>query len=247
MTNNMEKGLILKVWKMDYSFLINNYLDQSLWEKTWTLFQYKNFEIQLYLDQIMTRDQKLRFGIKCLCHKDTKDDRCYFVEDVFYSLKLNDISFLKRAINSAIWSSINDLERAYFIRETEEYIDLDGQAYEEKYKLERIANDFLDEVGVTSNDCREAYIDAYVEENWKLRDIRDEYVNSRQFQEITDFWIAWISCLEDENRQEQWLDRIKNACSDDKWKEKLEEANEYIKYMETEEFEQDMKSNLEEV
>lgn len=243
----MEKGLVLKVWKMDYSFLIKNYLDQSLWEKTWTLFQYKNFEIQLYLDQIMTRDQKLRFSIKVLCHKNSNDNRSYYTDDAYYSLKLNDISFLKRAINSAIWNCINNIERIYYIEYTDEYQDLDNQVYEEKYKLRQIANDFLDEAGVTSDSCREAYIDAYIDENCKMIDLRDEYVYSRQFQEITDFWIAWLSCLEDETRKEKWLEKIKTALTDETWKENLEEAQKYIEYMETEEYTEEKKSNLEEI
>ena len=34
----MKNELALKVYDIDYSFIIKNYLSPELWEKTWTLF-----------------------------------------------------------------------------------------------------------------------------------------------------------------------------------------------------------------
>ena len=246
----MENRLVLKVWKMDYSFIINNYLDQSLWQKTWTLFEYKDFTIQLALDQIMVRDEKLRFIVKCIYNKSNNNGYMnYYLEDVFYSLKINDVSFLKRAINSAIYDCIRGIEYVYFISNTDKYNELESLKYDEQDKLRNIAKEFLDNANVESDNCREAYIDAYIDENSKIQDMLKDYVNSRRFMELTDFWLVWINSLEDEEekRKSKWLDTIHNKLGEEKWKEAYDNAIEYAKYMETEEFEEDMKSNLEEV
>lgn len=244
----METRLTLKTWKMDYSFIIKNYLDKSLWEKTWTLFEYKYFTIQLELDQIQVRDEKIRFVIRCVYHNpDAGDYMNKWTDDVYYSLKLNDVSFLKRAINSAIYNCICGIERCYFIRQTDRYMELDELYDKEQDTLRNIAEEFLDSVGVDSEACRDAYIEAYIDENSKFGDIKDEYEDGRKFMELTDFWLIWINSLEDEKRKDQWLERIHNQLSEEDWQKAYNEAIEYAKYMETEEFQEEMKSNLEEV
>ena len=41
----MDKGLIIKAYDIDYSFIIKNYLDPKLWEKEWTLSMYKELVV----------------------------------------------------------------------------------------------------------------------------------------------------------------------------------------------------------
>ena len=41
-------NLVIKRYEVDYSFIIKNYLHESLWNKKWTLFVYKNYTF--YLD-----------------------------------------------------------------------------------------------------------------------------------------------------------------------------------------------------
>ena len=59
----MEKGLSLKVYDVDYSFIIKNYLDEKLWDKEWTIFIYKNFQIILRLHSIDVRDKVIWFEV----------------------------------------------------------------------------------------------------------------------------------------------------------------------------------------
>lgn len=55
----MDKMLALKVYDVDYSFIIKNYLDERLWEKEWTIFTYKRYEITLKLDSINVRTKTI--------------------------------------------------------------------------------------------------------------------------------------------------------------------------------------------
>ena len=54
----------LKVYNIDYEFIIKNYLSPSLWKKIWTLLQYKEHIITLNLYKIMTKDNEIVFEIK---------------------------------------------------------------------------------------------------------------------------------------------------------------------------------------
>lgn len=91
----------IKTWKMDYSFIIKNYLNPALWQKTWTLFEYKDFTVTIKLTRIETKDMRIIFWMNLLDHSRS------FVwgdqEDVGYSLKNSSIAFLIKSINGTIF------------------------------------------------------------------------------------------------------------------------------------------------
>ena len=60
----MGQGIILKVYDVDYSFIIKNYLDEKLWNKEWTIFIYKNFHIVLRLSSIDVRNKVIVFEVE---------------------------------------------------------------------------------------------------------------------------------------------------------------------------------------
>lgn len=241
----MEKGITLKVWKMDYSFLIKNYLNPELWQKTWTLFEYKNFKITLQIYSIKTKNETIDFEIRC--HYPDEDGRWVYSEkDVLFSLKIDDLSFLKRQINSAIYDTIIETEGS-FIQRDETYRDLIERKYLEQEKLEKICEDFLDKSEVSNGNLREAYIDAYIEEYAKLPGMMSDYIESRIFTELTDFYLVWLNTLEDDTRKESRLETIKSRLSASQWEKVQREISDYQEYMETEEWEEEARSNLEEV
>ena len=60
----MENKLpAIKVYDIDYSFIIKNYLNPEMWQKTWTLFQYKTFVVTLRLDSINCQKEKIFFQV----------------------------------------------------------------------------------------------------------------------------------------------------------------------------------------
>ena len=86
----------IKVWKMDYSFIIKNYLNPALWQKTWTLFEYKDFVITIKLTKIETENMRIvfRLNLRDNSRPNTWGDQ----EDVSYSLKGSSIKFLIKNI-----------------------------------------------------------------------------------------------------------------------------------------------------
>ena len=48
----------VKIYSIDYSFIISNYLDKELWKMKWNLFVYKNNVFTLNLHSIDTKNNK---------------------------------------------------------------------------------------------------------------------------------------------------------------------------------------------
>ena len=53
----------IKVYKIDYDFIISNYLDKSLWKKKWNLFVYKDHVFTLNLYKIETETDRIVFKV----------------------------------------------------------------------------------------------------------------------------------------------------------------------------------------
>jgi len=239
----------IKIFKVDYSFLIRNYLNPELWKKEWTLFAYKNIECTLQIYSIQTIDEKIRFQIRCYSHNlESTDFNNYCTNYIDCSLKIEDITFLKRQINSCIFNTMVSLERIYYIRRTKEYKDMEERRYEERYRLKQYANEFLNECGVTSDACREAYVDAYVEENERMYDLMGEWEDEQIYRHLTGMYLTFLDTLENDPKKEIRTKEIQNKLSSEELQDIQDEIKDFVIFMEDEEnFEKELKSKLEEV
>ncbi len=241
----MEKGLRLKVYDIDYSFIIKNYLDESLWNKDWTIFIYKRFQIILRLHSIDVKTKVIWFEVEI--QDNNEENKSYWVKskrELFkYFLNVENIDILKKSLNHTIFSLMQELEKDAYIKYTDEYNNLEEMRANENEKLEKIANEFLDSEGVTNEDIREAYIGYYVDNNEKVYDLLNEYTNKMKYRLITDFYLIFLQATDDNERIKIIEDRIGKQ----ELQETLEEIQEYEKYMETEEFEEEMERKLEDI
>lgn len=242
----MENGLTLKVYKMDYSFLIKNYLNPEMWQKQWTLFEYKNYSVTMNIWSIQTRTEQIILDIR-LHYVDGEGYKDYKEQSISFSLKIEDVTFLKRQINSAIFNLIVALEKEQMIHRTSTYTELYESSRDERRKLADIANDFLDENEINNDSIRDAYVSAYIDAYAKIPNMLSDYVDSRIYQELPDVYLTWLSCLEDDPKKEIRIEEIKRALGNDEYKKIMTDIEEYVAHMETEEYEEEMKSNLEEV
>ena len=241
----MENRIVIKQWKMDWDFLIKNYLNPEMWEKTWTLFQYKEFTITLNIYCIYTKNDSISFDIRC--HYQRNGYKTYKEETISCSLKIEDLTFLKRQINSAIFNVIVYMETDKYIRDSEEYYHLLDMKDQEQEKLSDIAEAFLNEHNVTNENIREAYIDAYISEYEKVRDMIDDYINENIYRHCTDFYLIWLDTLKDDPKKKIRTEEIQKKLGNDEYERIMSEIKEYEKYMQTEEFTEDMKNNLEDI
>lgn len=241
----MSKELMLKVYDVDYSFILKKYLNEKLWEKEWTLFVYKNYVVTLRLKTIDVAGKIVWFEIKINDNNPENPDA--FGKDIkgstYYYLQTDNIDILKKKINSTILDCIKELEKTYYIQKTDRWQELIDKEREEKSKLEDIASEFLDEENVTNEDIRNAYIEWFIDKNEKVWSFKNNYVISMQYQLLTDFYLVFLKSI---NNNEKIIYIISHLDTS-RIKEVEEEINEYMEYMETDGFKEEMESNLEDI
>ena len=215
----MKNELALKVYDIDYSFIIKNYLIPELWEKTWTLFVYKNVRVTLDLCEIATKKPiVIRFRIKI---QDENYDNSLLIS---HDTDNSNINVLKRQINGAIRDLINYMER-YYIRQETGYKDLERTSWDEDEKLREIAESYLDENNITLSDVRDAYIDKYVSDNAKGNTYLNNYIDGRKYKRLTDLWLVFYKAINDDEHYESIVNQLHN----ENWFDKvLIDIKEYI-------------------
>lgn len=229
----------IKTWKMDYSFIIKNYLNPALWQKTWTLFEYKDFVITIKLTKIETENMRIvfRLNLRDNSRPNTWGDQ----EDVSYSLKGSSIKFLIKNINGAIFRMISYHERNHVLEDLPVYIDAKQQGDIEIEKLTVLASEFLDDEGVTNEEIREAYIDKYVDDNKQ----NDKYIqrlrSAYEYHLLTDFYLVFAESIGDDAKYQTVMDKLE----ENEIENVLKEINQYKTYIETDDYQEEMKGLLE--
>lgn len=223
----------LKIYKIDYDFIISNYLDVSLWNKVWNLFIYKKHLFTLELDKIKTKDKVITFVIR--------KNNYYDSQYIDYNLNNSNITILKKQINGAIYRLIESYEN-HLIATTVEYQRIADSRNEERERLREIATDFLNNEGVTNSEIRDAYIEVYIDRNEKVWSMLSNYTYQMKYTIIPDLYITFCKITNDNDRL---LTVMKGINNRDKVKEIMDEVNEFIKYLQTDEYNNDMKNELE--
>lgn len=241
----------IKVYDIDYSFIIKNYLNPEMWQKTWTLFQYKTFVVTLQLTYINCQNEKITLRIKI---KDNSSEHKYAyawginsdkdaIDDVYYSLKINNLNFLKNSVENSVFNAIESLEK-YNILASKDYLDLKEMYSNEKESLKKIAEDFLDANDVSNEDIREAYIDTYVSNNTQLDVYLTRMIDRKQHLIFPDLYLVFANATRNDKTVKKWEEIL---AENNNIEELKTEILEYLEYMQSEDFENDMNSNLEEI
>lgn len=231
----------IKVYKVDYSFIIKNYLNQKLWKKTWTLFAYKDYVITIRLREIDTMDNRITFKLDLWDYSRNEDNHAF--DFIYYSVDRGRIDMLIRNINGSIFRMINEYETQSVFKSTSAYQDVIEQAEIEEEKLKQVAEDFLDVEGITNSDIREAYIKSYVDNNNKSDELIDKMRYAFEYHLIPDLYLVFLESINNvEKRQE-----ILNKLEENEIENITKEIEEYKTYIESEEFDDDMEDLLEEI
>lgn len=222
----MKNEMVIKTYDIDYSFIINNYLDKEMWDKTWTLLVYKNTRVELSLYQIRCkRPTTITFFIKVDTgeYSDTNS--------IDYDLENSNINVLKKQINGCIRTGIQYCER-FKIQDEDGYKNIQNAEREERDMLREIAEEYLDDNGITLNDVREAYIDKYVDDNSKTYTYLSNYIDGRKYITMNDLWLVFAKITNDD----ELCKIIENKNQyDELFEEKQKEINEFIDLMNSEE------------
>lgn len=231
----------IKVYNIDYSFIIKNYLDKSLWNKKWTLFIYKNYVFNICLEYINVKSNKLAFSIECN-FIDFNGIKSSKNNTIWHDLGNSNVDVLKRQINGSIIDLIESVEWdfIYYSDEYQKAIELNNEHIR---SLRKIASDFLDDNNIDIDEVREAYIDWYVDKNDDY-DYRNEIHNQLKNITLFDLYLTFYSVIKQEDKITE-IKRKYSAYDLQKCNELTAEIEEKLKYLETDEYREEFEANLE--
>lgn len=236
----MKQELAIKVYEVDYSFIIKNYLDPQLWQKEWTLFVYKDMVFSIRLSSIYTRSKKLYFDV--IARYSDGDSVEYVDTSIGHDLGNSNINVLKRQIKGAMESLISSIEQR-FTRKTKEYKMARDLETQHRENLEEKANSFLDENGIYIDDVRDAYVDWYL--NKMDYNYANNVINSYNHDLLFDVYLVFYKATEQKDKFE-WLKENYLRKHDDK-SDLLKEIEEKIAEMETDEYQEELEDGLESI
>lgn len=234
----MKNELAIKVYDVDYSFIIKNYLDPQMWSKEWTLFVYKDMVFSIRLNSIYTDSKRLYFNVYIkYSDKDSIESK---YEQIGYDLGNGTLPVLKRQIKGAMERLIERVE-SEFIRETNDYKSAVNLEISHRNNLREKAEDYLDTNGIYITEVRDAYIDYYVSKNdySYATNILNAYNHDLLFDVYMIFYKATGQNDKFESLKQTYMKKHNNIES------VVNEVEEQIKYLESEDYKQELEDSLE--
>lgn len=230
--------LAIKVYKIDYEFIIKNYLDRRLWKQIWNLFIFKDNVFTLMLQSINTQEEKIYFQVGF--NKLNNQWKFSKTETILYDLNNMTIELLKKSINGAIFRLAEKLDE-YDVENCVIYREIYNSSDEEEAILRDVAKDFLNDEGVTNDDIREVYIDYYVDNNKTIYNKLSLLKANLKYNFQTELLLIICELINDDVRKNKIIINLQNKT---KAKELQEEVKKYMEYMETDNWLDEARENL---
>jgi len=176
----MGTNISTKLYYIDYEYILQNYKKEEFWTKKWTIYDYGKLKIELGINAINVRDNKIIMGINIYYAGDKRHQydshsfsgiNGYCLSDwdsSVISIPINNKDYTNKIFQNKIYGScqrlIKDVEHS-LINKLAVYKDEETRISLLEGRLREIANNFLDDNGVTNDSIRDAYIEKYVDDN----------------------------------------------------------------------------------
>ena len=151
--------LSTKVTKLDLNFISDNCFKPALWDKTWTIFAYDGWKITFELQSINTKSKQVGYVLKLY-----KPNRTYNCQsgtgEINFQKEHRNLEVIQKGLDGKILRWLIEWEERNMIRETTAYIEADDYEQELLKTVKQKAEDLLDELGITNEEIRDAYIDS---------------------------------------------------------------------------------------
>lgn len=237
------QSLTTKLYKLDYGFIYKNYLNKNLWGKKWILFEYEEHKIYAQLNCIDIKNSRIEITLDVQSSANT-----WWIQTESVYLPLaeehRNYEVFEKKTKSSVLRLISRIE-AVLIRDLEVYKIAYNTKNEERYRLEEIARCFLDEHGIENRDIRDTYIDAYVTAN--LHDYTWDVLEKYKHRVIPGAYLLYASYMNDEDLYEEYRKEIENKVTEEELEEAIKDSKDRLEYIQTENFEEEMKYELEDI
>ena len=209
----MQNSISTDVVKLDLGVILAHYKEPKFWQKKWTILDTSEIKVVWYITNIDTVNNKINSIVK-VTDKNIKRGRKE-LSDVWYenegvslsAIPIDNKEYTQQHFENALYGRtielLRDVER-HIIYEYAEYKKAEQLQRDYKEGLRKIAIAFLDEMKVTDEDMREAYIDSYVDKQYdkddKVRNLCGNIINNYQLKIMTGSYIyaaAWFNREDD--------------------------------------------------
>lgn len=233
----MQNKIVPKIYEIDYDFIIKNYLDQSQWNKTWTLLVYKQFTFTLIMTSIDVQNNAVCFQLK-LTHPSyiTKTD------SICYHIDKSNIDMLKKSIEGTILRLIKCMEETAIVN-LEEYKSIYEKMEVEREKLINIAKDYLDDCEITNKNIIYSYSENFMNDNEEIWNLRLDFYNSKRYTVFTDLYLTYADIYNNEGLRHH----VNNALSSTDSLEIVSDINSYFATVGSDSWIEAIKKRLEKI
>ena len=167
----MNREVSTYVYKLDVKTILDNYDKKSFWQKSWTIYKAKDYQIKLSIAEILIQRNQITFKVfpeminSCYKLRRTNKKAClsswdYAVLNIPIRDDYTQIKF-ENDLVCACQRVIDGLENRLIAQYSEFQLASELDDAETNIAHEQAEN-FLNEHNITNKDIREAYIEAYV-------------------------------------------------------------------------------------
>lgn len=162
-----QYGISTQIEHIDIKDILKNYKKTKYWKKSWCVFKTNNFKFTFKLNQIDVKNNKIYAEVNYENANIVRGNRhFYFISNCWdYSsitIPIDNPDYkqeaFERALIGAITNRIDCLERIV-IQRTSDYRQAERSEDDYYDRVEELAEQKLDEEGVSNTDIREAYIE----------------------------------------------------------------------------------------
>lgn len=169
----MTTELSTHVVKINLKDIVDNVLNKDYWEKKWCVFDYNNVTIEIKLSSINIARNRVSLDISVADNMSTSMFYKSHRGTVDFPLDRFEHDAFQKTVLGTIHRLIEEHELRYAIN-TSGYDELQKQENEYKEKSISKLEDELDELGITHEGVREAYID----NNYETINLTSDYIHS---------------------------------------------------------------------
>lgn len=182
-----------KIYKLDYEFIVNNYLDKHLWGKQWNVYTYKEHLFTLCLHEIQTEKMRICFRIH---HNKTDTNRYvyYYLNHPEYTLEV-----LKKTIEGNIFELLLNYVRMK-IKDSDSYQEFKSILSLERDVLETLAIQQMKTVGVSNKDVIDNYVSTVCDDMGLVWDLMETYVDLLQYVYDKDLLLTFANACKNTGR-----------------------------------------------
>ena len=254
-----SNSLSTKLVYLDLETIMQNYRNPEFWKKEWLIFKNKELEIKWNITNINILENKIESCIFVAPGHITRGGKKFNFTYSDYTRKTNYSWYsnvcrpipiensdytqetLNRNILNTILKTMKSMEEE-FVKRTYEYYKASELEDEQREKLKEIAENFLDEEGVSNESIRDAYIDKYVSDN-SNSDFTSEIIANAQFRFFKSAYLHVCSWFDNQETFEKYKKVLKQFIP----KKTIFEILKKTKEMKTDEWVEQMKDQLDSI